>query len=274
MGCGTTFGHPANLFLRSSASELLHSLAVRFKAGQPTRQPAFRVWRELLAPPLLLGCAFALTISAGRALKAVPTFYALDVQLYRWINGLSCGLPTTDPFYNALWLGLNQPSLNYIVIYAILAGYVMWRRRKEWLRLVFVGLWIATMGYASNIVVWSWAWAPRPFLLTEACILHPEWETIWSAYSSFPSGHARETASELTALVTFWTRIWPLATLYFILLGFSRVYIGVHFVSDVVIGAALGWAIAQTAFLAYNAYVPRIKKLLRGITPGELPGWR
>lgn len=125
------------------------------------------------APPLLLACAFVLTIIVGRAFKTVPALYALDVQLYRWINGLSCGLPTTDPFYNALWLGLNQPSLNYIVIYAITALYVLLRRRHEWLRLVFVGMWIAAMGYLSNIVVWNWAWAPRPFLTCRSVHLAP-----------------------------------------------------------------------------------------------------
>jgi membrane-associated phospholipid phosphatase len=210
-------------------------------------------WRYAL-PPILVALAFGLTILIGVTIPQIPAVVAFNVALFHAINGLSCGVTGDNPVFWLMWTGMNQPLNNYVLLYAIGAAYVLLRRRDEWPKLIIVGLVIAALGFVSNPIIWQWAWGPRPFTMTDACILYPEWKDRWNEYSSFPSGHARETAAEITLIATFWRRFLPFGLLYLLLLAFSRLYIGVHFPLDVTVGAILGWAIARISFLAYHVY--------------------
>lgn len=77
---------------------------------------------------------------------------------------------------------------------------------------------------------------------------------------SFPSGHATGTAASMVVsawmlarwLVPWWTgrvMVWAMAAGVTFVVGFSRVYLGVHYVSDVLSGWLLGLAWAGTVML-------------------------
>lgn len=95
---------------------------------------------------------------------------------------------------------------------------------------------------------------PRPFAVDPSIGLSHETSL------SMPSGHAQGSA-------TFWGLLGPkikrpwgliLALAVPLLVGFTRVYLGVHYPSDVLLGWALGWGIA----LAWFFYAPRVEALL------------
>jgi membrane protein DedA with SNARE-associated domain/membrane-associated phospholipid phosphatase len=128
---------------------------------------------------------------------------------------------------------------------AVVAAVLAWRRHS----LAFWG-WIAAYG-GGSVIDWSLKHIirrPRP----------PLAEAYYAEHSfSFPSGHATMSlvAFGMLAylLITFWARrvrakiaVALLAFVLIVLIGFSRLYLGVHYFSDVVGGyaAATVWVAA------------------------------
>ena len=81
-----------------------------------------------------------------------------------------------------------------------------------------------------------------------------DWGTIYRATDphSFPSGHAAR-AALLAILTMAWGPLWLAAVLlvWALLLSLARVSMGVHYLSDVVVGAALGIIAAALAILIF-----------------------
>jgi undecaprenyl-diphosphatase len=77
-----------------------------------------------------------------------------------------------------------------------------------------------------------------------------EWGAIYRNTDphSFPSGHAARTVL-LSILFTAWGPAWaaPLAIVWAPLVALARVALGVHYLSDVLVGASLGLAAALVA---------------------------
>lgn len=88
----------------------------------------------------------------------------------------------------------------------------------------------------------------RPYLTYPNLIVGKQNPTDYS----FPSGHitvAFETATSLSLAIPKWYVIVPSYT-YAAAIGYSRMYLGVHYPSDVLVGAILG---TGTAYLTFKA---------------------
>jgi membrane-associated phospholipid phosphatase len=125
----------------------------------------------------------------------------------------------------------------HVALGFVLAGLAWWRGSRKWTR-IFLSMLIAlslagVIGHGMKIVTAR----ARPSVKIEE-LLHPS--RLSSNFHSFPSGHA--SASTAFFGVLFLARRWiGLACLPIpLLIGFSRIYIGAHHLSDVVCGAALG----------------------------------
>ncbi|MEK7824082.1 MAG: phosphatase PAP2 family protein [Candidatus Eisenbacteria bacterium] len=68
------------------------------------------------------------------------------------------------------------------------------------------------------------------------------------ANSSFPSSHAANAAGLALVLGRRWRRLAPGLWLLAVLVGFSRIYLNRHFLSDVLCGVAIGVGIGWLAF--------------------------
>lgn len=79
----------------------------------------------------------------------------------------------------------------------------------------------------------------RPFKV----LSHVNQLVVPSEPNSFPSGHCSSTFSVITVLINqFWQKKWLviILSIFGFLIAFSRVYCGVHYPLDVVVGAMVG----------------------------------
>lgn len=79
---------------------------------------------------------------------------------------------------------------------------------------------------------------------------------------SFPSGHTTASFSIATILVLNIPEVWPFAYLFAIIIGISRIYLAVHYPTDVAAGIVLG---TGTSILVHHYLLPVIEGLAYSI---------
>jgi PAP2 superfamily len=106
---------------------------------------------------------------------------------------------------------------------------------------------------------------PRPYEVMTDAVLRQQ-----PAHgTSYPSSHTAVTVAVVIALVPFLAR--PLAAVaiaYAVLVGWSRVYLGVHYPLDVLAGAGIGIAVGGVALLALRTLLHRAGRAANGYHPG------
>jgi len=119
----------------------------------------------------------------------------------------------------------------------ILAGAAWWRGNKKWTR-IFLAMLIALSiaGLAGRAIKISTGRA-RPSVKAEQVWNGPRWS---SKYHAFPSGHVVASTAFFAVLVFANWRIGLGCLAIPMLIGFSRIYGGAHYLSDVVCAAVLG----------------------------------
>jgi undecaprenyl-diphosphatase len=139
-----------------------------------------------------------------------------------------------------------------LLVCAAVIGYLLAARRLRTAAFVFA----ATAGGIALAGLLKLVYArPRPMLVPHL---------VDVASTSFPSGHATDSALVYLTLAALLARSIPkrgprlyvigTAILMTLLIGVSRVYLGVHWPSDVVAGWAIGAAWALACSLAYARF--------------------
>ena len=134
----------------------------------------------------------------------------------------------------------------HIVLGLILAALAWWRGSKKWTR-IFLSMLIAlaiagVVGRGIKIATGR----ARPSVRTEEV-----WNRFNSKYHAFPSGHVAASTAFFGVLFLANRRVGLACLPIPILIGFSRVYLAAHYLSDVVFAAILGilCAVLTTRFL-------------------------
>ena len=119
----------------------------------------------------------------------------------------------------------------------ILAAVAWWRGNKKWTR-IFLSMLIALSiaGLAGRAIKVTTGRA-RPSVKSEQAWNGPR---LSSKYHAFPSGHVVASTAFFAVLVFANRRIGLPCLAIPILIGFSRLYLGAHYLSDVVCAAILG----------------------------------
>jgi membrane protein DedA with SNARE-associated domain/membrane-associated phospholipid phosphatase len=144
-----------------------------------------------------------------------------------------------------------------VLLGVVMAAFLAWGRR--W---VFLGSWLAAVAGSAvlNHLLKGLFARPRP---------HFEHPLLVETSYSFPSGHAMESFVvygmlayfAVLALRTWESRVGVVcgAALLVVLIGFSRMYLGVHYLSDVLAGYAAG-AVWLSALITGVETIRRSKK--------------
>jgi undecaprenyl-diphosphatase len=195
----------------------------------------------------------------------LPSFlYSLDAAVFRWINE-GWSNPIFDSFFTFV-----TDIRHYWVPIAVLLVYWIWRGGPKGRWLVFsLVLAVLLSDQTASHVVKGWVERIRPCNALDG-VLTPGGKS--GAYS-FPSSHAANMGSSMFLLsMAFrpWTWLFVLIAL---LVGFSRVYLGLHYPSDVLGGYGLGLLIGVGVWWGVEKLKEKYIMVIKGFSlPPPLAG--
>ena len=182
---------------------------------------------------------------------------SLDQQLFLYMYGFTHHSVVLDNV--ALFWGSYSPHVWAILL--IIAFYIPHRRQVMNRTMLLVGL---VAGFAARYIgksaILLFYAHPRPFIALD---IQPLITTPFSEnYQSFPSGHALFFFAFATVLYYFHKRSGVVAFGASVLMGISRIYLGVHWPSDIVAGAALGILSGMAVLAYYKRYALHVDQFI------------
>jgi undecaprenyl-diphosphatase len=234
----------------------------RTGAGHRLRTPVFRLLRLIggqvhgfysaVGIFLVIGLALVTGAAAVFALLASAVVrgqtQAFDDAILRFMG--NHGAPWLDSAALEV-TALGARVVVYMVV--LVASAFLWQSRHHYSAAL---LWVAVLGSGFvNTVLKVTFNRPRPDVFP--------WRTQHVGLASFPSGHAMTSIVVYGTLAFLIARLaptpllkrltWALAALVIVLVGLSRLYLGVHYPSDVMAGFVIGGAWAVTCALGMEA---------------------
>jgi len=170
-----------------------------------------------------------------------------DASLFRILNEVPAGVASVLTPLSHLFL-----PVGILVVVVIITAYVVVRNRSV---LPVAAAAVAAGGaLALAHVAKAIADRPRPYQAIADAVLRQQ-----PAHgTSFPSSHTAVTVAVVIALMPFLPRaLAPVAVAYAVLVGWSRVYLGVHYPLDILGGAGIGMAVGGVVLLALGVLLHR-----------------
>jgi len=167
---------------------------------------------------------------------------ALDKDIFLLINSIS------NPILNPFFVSITYAGASLFWISIIIILWV--KKKKKICRRLFL---VFIIDSVSLLILKLFFLRPRPserFAEIEAL-------NLAEIGSSFPSGHSQRVFSGMFILSSFYKKVRiPLMT-FSVLVAFSRIYIGIHYPIDVLIGSLNGVVIGMISLA-----IP-LKKILK-----------
>jgi undecaprenyl-diphosphatase len=210
---------------------------------RPARVP--RAWTA----GLLAGLGAALFGVSALLLKTGTLSW--DESLFRLLNEVPAAAATVLTPMSHLF---HPAGITVVVV--LIVGYVLARNRS--ILPVAAGACAAAVAWLLANAAKAIADRPRPYQVIADAVLRQQ-----PAHgTSFPSSHTAVTLAVVIALVPFVAR--PVAAAgigYAVLVGWSRIYLGVHYPLDVLGGAGIGMVTGGVILLALGALFRRAGQL-------------
>ncbi|WP_344685039.1 phosphatase PAP2 family protein [Saccharopolyspora taberi] len=206
--------------------------------------------------------------SAVNEIEDVPD---VSADWYRAITDLAASAPP--------WVQAAAPLATQaiLLVFGALLAAACWRARRGALGPALLAPVATGLAYVASEVLKAFLREDRPCRVVPRisrtlaeCPEYGDW--------SLPSNHATIAAAAAVALSVAWRRLVGVVVLLALVEGFSRVFVGVHYPHDVVVGALLGGFVAGVVMGVGGGLVP-VVRWARGFwgprrpqTPGRSPG--
>lgn len=175
--------------------------------------------------------------------------FAFELEFLKWLEGLRTN------FLNAVFEGITLFGEETLIILLVVA--LWFAVDKKLAQQVFF---VTATSLSVNGIIKNFAKVPRPFTKGVSCV-----RLDTATGYAFPSGHTQGFATWSSFFAVKFKKTW-LTILVAVLVGlvaFSRLYLGTHYPSDVIVGIALGVGIAILGNYLFEK-VKDLKKLYLG----------
>jgi undecaprenyl-diphosphatase len=178
------------------------------------------------------------------------TFSHLIVNLDHWLF-LVLNRDIANPVFDWIFPAITNRGF-WVMPGLIAAGIFI--VKKRWTAMIILGLAFITVGITDPMC----DKLIKPFFhRLRPC--HPHYFVLGGHFLSgmkdtlsFPSSHAMNMFGQAMLFTLFFRRFWYWYFGFAALIGFSRIYVGVHYPLDVLGGAIFGIAIGFLVFLLYT----------------------
>ena len=182
----------------------------------------------------------------------------IDVAIYQFVDSIM------NPVLNVIMTFITHLGDTPGIIWFILGlGLLIPRKTRKLGILLFAGLAFASV--INNLCLKEIIERPRPYNLDPEVWKNAGYEYIWpnlikkSDSWSFPSGHTSTSIGAGFALLLGCRKkelgIGIPAFIISLLIGFSRVYVHVHYPTDVIVGALIGLLSGLAMYLVFTKLV-------------------
>jgi membrane-associated phospholipid phosphatase len=152
--------------------------------------------------------------------------FAFELEFLKWLEGLRTS------FLNAVFEGITFLGEETLIILLVVA--LWFAVDKKLAQQVFF---VTATSLSVNGIIKNLAQVPRPFTKGVSCV-----RLDTATGYAFPSGHTQGFATWSSFFAVKFKKTWlsVLVGVLIVLVAISRLYLGAHYPSDVIVGVALG----------------------------------
>ena len=175
--------------------------------------------------------------------------FAFELGFLKWLEGLRTS------FLNAVFEGITLLGEETLIILLVVA--LWFAVDKKLAQQVFF---VTITSLSVNGIIKNFAKVPRPFTKGISCV-----RLDTATGYAFPSGHTQGFATWSSFFAVKFKKTWLtiLVGVLIVAVAVSRLYLGAHYPSDVIVGAALGVSIAVFGNYLFEK-VKNVKNLYLG----------
>lgn len=193
-------------------------------------------------------------------------FLNFDLSVFEWIQSIQSGI------LNAIMVVITTLGDEGIIFIAM--ALVLMCTKKYRKAGVTILLALGVMMVCNNLVLKELIARERPFNLYELDpVKYADWGGETARYFfpnlvhqpssySFPSGHTSSAFAAAIAVLWYDRKIGIPTTIFAALMGFSRIYVEVHYCTDVIAGAIVGCIYALLGVLIAKYLFPVLDKYI------------